>query len=87
MSVRVPALQAATGAPTVGFRHSALAAFDPDIKLDNGGTIAGMLALHTPGHASDHLCFALAGAERRQSAVQRRSCDVLVHQCRQPAGR
>jgi glyoxylase-like metal-dependent hydrolase (beta-lactamase superfamily II) len=56
------ALQAATGAPTVGFRHSALPAFDPDIKLDNGGTIAGLLALHTPGHASDHLCFALAGA-------------------------
>jgi glyoxylase-like metal-dependent hydrolase (beta-lactamase superfamily II) len=55
----VPALKAATGAPTVGFRNSGIETFDPDIKLDNGGSVAGMLALHTPGHASDHLCFAL----------------------------
>jgi len=58
----LPALQAATGAPTVGFRHSALPAFDPDMKLDHGGSVAGMVALHTPGHASDHLCFAWPGA-------------------------
>jgi glyoxylase-like metal-dependent hydrolase (beta-lactamase superfamily II) len=58
----LPALRAATGARTVGFRQSALPAFDPDIKLDNGDMIAGMLGLHTPGHASDHLCFALSGA-------------------------
>ena len=58
----VPALQAATGAPTAGFRNSAVAEFDPDIKLDDGGSVAGMLALHTPGHASDHLCFALPAA-------------------------
>jgi glyoxylase-like metal-dependent hydrolase (beta-lactamase superfamily II) len=56
----VPALQAATGAPTAGFRLSAIAAFEPDIRLDHGATVAGMTALHTPGHASDHLCFALA---------------------------
>lgn len=55
----VPALQAATGAPTVGFRTSAIDTFDPDIKLDEGSTIAGLLALHTPGHAADHLCFAV----------------------------
>ena len=36
--------------------------FDPDIKLDDGDDVAGMLALHTPGHASDHLCFALPAA-------------------------
>jgi glyoxylase-like metal-dependent hydrolase (beta-lactamase superfamily II) len=58
----VPALQAATKALTVGFRQSALPAFDPDIKLDHGDSIAGMVAVHTPGHASDHLCFALSGA-------------------------
>jgi len=58
----VPALQAATGAPTVGFRESAIDAFDPDVKLDHGGSIAGMAALHTPGHASDHLCFAFTAA-------------------------
>jgi glyoxylase-like metal-dependent hydrolase (beta-lactamase superfamily II) len=54
-----PALQAASGAPTAGFRNSAVASFDPDIKLDHGGSVAGMQVLHTPGHASDHLCFAL----------------------------
>jgi len=53
----VPALQAATGAPTAGFRTSGIPEFDPDIKIDHGGSVAGMLALHTPGHASDHLCF------------------------------
>jgi len=59
----VPALKAATGARTVGFRTSAIEAFEPDIKLDHGGQVAGMEALHTPGHASDHLCFALTGAD------------------------
>ena len=55
----VPALQEATGAPTVGFRTSGIDTFDPDIKLDHAAAFAGMQALHTPGHASDHLCFAL----------------------------
>lgn len=58
----VPALKAATGAPTAGFRRSATESFDPDIKLDHQGTVAGMQALHTPGHASDHLCYALQAA-------------------------
>src|ERR1700753_445624 len=58
----VPALQEATNAPTVGFRRSALPTFDPDIKLDHGDAFATMTALHTPGHAADHLCFALAAA-------------------------
>lgn len=53
-----PALQAATGAPTAGYRHSAGDTFEADIKLDHGGAVAGMMALHTPGHAADHLCFA-----------------------------
>jgi glyoxylase-like metal-dependent hydrolase (beta-lactamase superfamily II) len=55
----VPALQAATGAPTVGFRDSGVDSFMADIKLADGDMIAGMQAIHTPGHASDHLCFAL----------------------------
>jgi glyoxylase-like metal-dependent hydrolase (beta-lactamase superfamily II) len=58
----VPALQAATGAPTVGFHTSAIEAFNPAIKLDHEDSIAGITALHTPGHASDHLCYALPGA-------------------------
>lgn len=55
----VPALQQATGAPTVGFHESGIETFSPDVRLSHGDTFAGMLALHTPGHASDHLCFAL----------------------------
>ena len=55
----VPALQQASGAPTVGFRDSGLGSFSADIKLGDGDKIAGMQAIHTPGHASDHLCFAL----------------------------
>ncbi len=55
----VPALQAATGARTVGFRESGIETFEADIKLSHGDSIAGMQAIHTPGHASDHICFAL----------------------------
>jgi glyoxylase-like metal-dependent hydrolase (beta-lactamase superfamily II) len=55
----VLALQDATGAPTVGFRDSGLDSFQADIKLADGDQIAGMVAIHTPGHAMDHLCFAL----------------------------
>lgn len=55
----VPALQEATGARTVGFRESGIETFEADIKLSHGDSIAGMQAIHTPGHASDHICFAL----------------------------
>lgn len=50
-----------TGAPVCGFRHSAVPAFTPDIPLDDGATIAGLTVLHTPGHATDHLCFLAGG--------------------------
>jgi glyoxylase-like metal-dependent hydrolase (beta-lactamase superfamily II) len=55
----VPALQAKTGAPTVGFTRSMTETFSADIKLANGDKIAGLTAIHTPGHASDHLCLAM----------------------------
>jgi glyoxylase-like metal-dependent hydrolase (beta-lactamase superfamily II) len=55
----VPALREATNVPTVGFRDSGSDTFEPDIKLGHGDMVAGMQAIHTPGHASDHLCFAL----------------------------
>lgn len=61
----VPALREATGAPTAGFETSAIETFDPDIKLRHGDKLAGMQALHTPGHASDHLCFALPLASEK----------------------
>jgi glyoxylase-like metal-dependent hydrolase (beta-lactamase superfamily II) len=52
------ALAAASKAPIAAFAPSALAGFVPDIALADGDQIAGLLAVHTPGHASDHLCFA-----------------------------
>jgi glyoxylase-like metal-dependent hydrolase (beta-lactamase superfamily II) len=52
------ALQDATGLPVHGYKKSAKAGFTPDILLDEGDEVAGMVALHTPGHAADHLCFA-----------------------------
>lgn len=50
-----------TGAPTYGFHLSEKPAFTPDIPIHHGDIVLGMTALHTPGHASDHLCFALPG--------------------------
>lgn len=59
----VPALRAATGAPVAAFRHPAIEDFHPDIALADGDAIAGFTALHTPGHASDHLCFHARAAD------------------------
>ncbi|KUO64718.1 MAG: MBL fold metallo-hydrolase [Alphaproteobacteria bacterium BRH_c36] len=75
------ALQAETGAQSVGFGRSQLVApealnspsgkdfvaldFAPDLAVGDGDLIEGedwmLEALHTPGHAPDHLCFALTG--------------------------
>ncbi len=52
------ALKAVTGAPSAGFHRSADQSFVPDMPIADGAEIAGMVALHTPGHAADHLCFA-----------------------------
>jgi glyoxylase-like metal-dependent hydrolase (beta-lactamase superfamily II) len=52
------ALKSRTGAVTAGFHLSADPAFSPDTLLHHGDVIAGMTVLHTPGHSSDHLCFA-----------------------------
>ena len=46
-----------SGAPTAGYRVSGDAAFAAAIRLDDGDAIGGLIALHTPGHAMDHLCF------------------------------
>jgi glyoxylase-like metal-dependent hydrolase (beta-lactamase superfamily II) len=59
----VPALREATGAPTVGFSVSGDDSFTADIKLADGDKIAGLTAIHTPGHASDHLCLALPATD------------------------
>ena len=52
------ALREATGAPVAAWHASAEPAFKPDRELHDGDEIAGMVALFTPGHAADHLCFA-----------------------------
>lgn len=52
------ALKTATGAPTVGWHASAEPSFVPDVTLRDGETVVGMVGIHTPGHAADHLCFA-----------------------------
>lgn len=52
------ALRAATGAPVAAFHTPMVPEFIPDIRLEHGAEIAGFHALHTPGHAADHLCFA-----------------------------
>ena len=70
------ALQRATGAPSYGFGpHGTRRAgptveegadydFMPDHRLVDGDAISGegwtIEAVHTPGHTSNHLCFALA---------------------------
>ena len=56
----LPALKAATSAPSYGFHLSADAGFTPDIPLRDGDEVGPWTALHTPGHAADHLCFARA---------------------------
>lgn len=55
----VAALRAATGAPVHAWHAPAASGFVPDVKLRDGDVAAGLRAVHTPGHAPDHLCFAL----------------------------
>ncbi len=50
-------------------REAADIDFDPDTRIGHGDVVAGkgwtLEAIHTPGHTSNHLCFAL----REESAV------------------
>ena len=81
-SAGVAALQAETGAITCGYagggerRAAAIlhaeakvfleAGFSPNIRLEDGETLAGhdwsLRAIHTPGHAPDHHCYDLTGS-------------------------
>ncbi len=56
-----PALKAATGAPIMGWGAPWARDFTPDVAIADGERIGALTAIHTPGHASDHLCFALPG--------------------------
>ncbi|HTU55461.1 MAG TPA: MBL fold metallo-hydrolase [Acetobacteraceae bacterium] len=51
-------LRAATKAPVFGFSPSVNPEIAIDHALADGDTVSGLTALHTPGHAADHLCFA-----------------------------
>ena len=51
-------LRAATNAPVLGWHAPWQSGFSPDQALADGQSFAGLTAIHTPGHASDHLCFA-----------------------------
>jgi glyoxylase-like metal-dependent hydrolase (beta-lactamase superfamily II) len=53
----LPALRAATGAPVSGW-HAPEVPAALDGALQDGDGVGGWQALHTPGHAPDHLCFA-----------------------------
>lgn len=70
------ALAAATGAPVLGFGpmlRPGIEGHDDTFRADrilvDGDVVAGadhrLVALHTPGHASNHLCFLLEGAGER----------------------
>ena len=52
------ALRAATGAPVYAWHDPAAPGFVPDVRLQDEESALGWTALHTPGHASDHVCFA-----------------------------
>ena len=53
-----PALRARTDLPIHVSNVFPDDAFEPDGVLEDGQVIFGLTVLHTPGHASDHLCFA-----------------------------
>lgn len=51
------ALKSKTGAKIFGFRTSGDPSFIADVLLQDGDSVGELTAIHTPGHASDHLCF------------------------------
>jgi glyoxylase-like metal-dependent hydrolase (beta-lactamase superfamily II) len=53
-------LKARTGARVASFHASTDPAYAPNIGLVDGDTIGSLTAVHTPGHAMDHICFARA---------------------------
>lgn len=53
-----PALKQRTGAPVLAFSSATEHGVHADGGLADGDTVAGLTALHTPGHAPDHLSFA-----------------------------
>ena len=50
-----------TGAPVHAWHDPAAPGFQPDSPLNDGDRVGAWQAIHTPGHAPDHLCFAGPG--------------------------
>jgi glyoxylase-like metal-dependent hydrolase (beta-lactamase superfamily II) len=61
-----PALKDATGAPVHAFHISGRAGYTADVALHDDTEFAGLTAVHTPGHAPDHLCFQFFLGDRTQ---------------------
>lgn len=53
-------LRSATGAAVHSWHVPHMRRSIVDYGLQDGDAVAGLVAVHTPGHASDHLCFARA---------------------------
>jgi glyoxylase-like metal-dependent hydrolase (beta-lactamase superfamily II) len=68
----LPALVAATGAPV----FSATDRFGPPVR--DGESVEGWVALATPGHAPDHLCFARDGVVFSADHVMSFSTSVVI---------
>ena len=51
-------LKRATGAPVYSWHRPYAPEVKPDVPLENGAMVGPLRAIHTPGHAPDHLCFA-----------------------------
>lgn len=50
-------LQDRIQAKVYAFHRPLVAAIQPDVKLHDGDRVGCLTAVHTPGHAPDHLCF------------------------------
>lgn len=51
-------LKRATGAPIYAWHRPFAPEVTPDVPLEDGGMVGPLRAVHTPGHAPDHVCFA-----------------------------
>ena len=52
-----PKLSQALGLPIHAHQAVSRAGIDADVAIDEGFAVGKLRALHTPGHALDHLCF------------------------------
>lgn len=54
----LPTIRERTGATVYAFHAPMAAGIEPDVPLEDGDRVGPLTALHTPGHAPDHLCLA-----------------------------